>query len=142
MEAYRKKLKIRFIVYVILSVIMGILTAFIFTIITDNSLICGYRSGFCFSVTIMCIINSINIKQALSSEEKLKKKYIFETDERTIMIKQKASSFLSSFSYMFIAFAAIISSFFSETVFYTLVGVVLFIAITQIAIVVYCKIKY
>jgi hypothetical protein len=58
------------------------------------------------------------------------------------MIKQKASSFLFLFSYMFIAFAAIISSFFSETVFYTLVGVVLFLAITQIAITVYCKIKY
>jgi hypothetical protein len=142
MEAYRKKLKTRFVVYVILSVIMGVMTAFVLTDVNGNSLICGYRFGFCFSVTIICIVNSVNIKQALSLEEQLKKKYIFETDERTIMIKQKASSFLSSFSYMFIAFAAIISSFFSETVFYTLVGVVLFLAITQIAIVVYCKIKY
>lgn len=136
MEAYRKKLRIRFVVYIILGIIMALLTVLtcLYSRKSNQDFLLGFRSGVGFAVSAMLLMKAFEFKKALGSNEKIKKMYINETDERTVMICQKISSLSFEIVSICIMFSMIISSFYNTTVFCTLLCVGLFMALVKITV--------
>lgn len=102
----------------------------------------GFGTGACASVITLMIINVCRYSTALKNDEKLKKLYISQTDERERLIYEKSNS--SSFRAVIIllGFAAMIASFFSKTIFYTVVAIIIAIAFIQAAFRFYYRRKY
>ena len=102
----------------------------------------GFGTGVCASVITLMIINVCRYSVALKNDEKLKKLYILETDERERLIYEKTNS--SSFRAVIIllGFAAMVASFFSRPIFYTIVAIIVAIAFIQAAFKFYYRRKY
>lgn len=102
----------------------------------------GFGTGVCSSIITLMIINVCRYSAALKNDEKLKKLYILETDERERLIYEKTNS--SSFRAIIIllGFAAMVASFFSKPIFYTIVAIIVAIAFIQVAFKFYYRRKY
>lgn len=102
----------------------------------------GFGTGVCASVITLMIINVCRYSAALKNDEKLKKLYILETDERERLIYEKTNS--SSFRAVIIllGLAAMVASFFSKPIFYTIVAIIIAIAFVQAAFKFYYRRKY
>lgn len=102
----------------------------------------GFGTGVCSSIITLMIINVCRYSTALKNDEKLKKLYILETDERERLIYEKTNS--SSFRAIIIllGFAAMVASFFSKPIFYTIVAIIVAIAFIQVAFKFYYRRKY
>ncbi len=102
----------------------------------------GFGTGMCASIITLMIINFCRYSAALKNDEKLKKLYILQTDERERLIYEKSNS--SSFRAVIIllGFTAMIASFFSKTIFYTVVAIIIAIAFIQAAFRFYYRRKY
>lgn len=107
-----------------------------------NDLSNGFGTGACGSIITLMIINIIRYSAALKNDEKLKKLYILETDERERLIYEKTNS--SSFRAVIIllGLAAMVASFFSKPIFYTVVAIIVAIAFVQVAFKFYYRRKY
>ena len=81
-----------------------------------------------------------NIK-ATKDENQLKKLYIKENDERTIMIMLKTGAIGINICIIGLAFATIIAGYFNEIAFFTLLGSTLFVALIKGLFKVYYNIK-
>lgn len=79
---------------------------------------------------------------ALGNEDKLKAMYVDETDERKLMIKRELGKMTLNVNYGVLIIATVVAGFFNETVFSTLMGVLLFFALTMIVGKVYYNRKY
>ena len=102
----------------------------------------GFRTGFCISIVGVMIIKAAVFAKALRSGKKLKELYIKETDERTVLIGQKTSAASFSITTLSLAVAAVVSSFFSITVLYTLICAIFFICLVQVGFHFYYSRKY
>ena len=102
----------------------------------------GFGTGACASIITFMAIAISRYHAALKNDEKLKKLYILETDERERLIYEKTNS--SSFRTVIIllGFAAMIASFYSKTIFYTIVAIIMVIAFVQAAFKFYYRRKY
>ena len=107
-----------------------------------NDLSNGFGTGMCASIITLMIINVCRYSAALKNDEKLKKLYILQTDERERLIYEKSNS--SSFRAVIIllGLAAMVASFFSKTIFYTVVAIIIAIAFIQAAFRFYYRRKY
>lgn len=107
-----------------------------------NDLSNGFGTGACASIITLMIINISRYSAALKNDEKLKKLYILETDERERLIYEKSSS--SSFRAVIIllGLSAMVASFFSKPIFYTIVAIIIAIAFVQAAFKFYYRRKY
>ncbi len=127
MENFRKQAKKALIIYI------AVLTAAIvlwvgFSVLEaaggeNNS--SNFGSGFCMGAIFFMAVNIARYSAALKDDEKLKRLYISATDEREKLICEKSDS--SSFKTILciIVLAAMVASFYSDTVFYTLIAVML-----------------
>lgn len=133
MEEFRKQARKAFKIYTAV-LITAIVLWVVFTVLEigggeNNS--SNFRSGVCAGITTIMAINTVRYSAALKNDEKLKKLYIAETDERTRLIYEKTNS--SSFRALVIVLglSAMVSSFYSDTVFYTLIAVIFVITFIQ-----------
>lgn len=95
--------------------------------------ISGFQIGL-FVAFAMCLVASITyIGTALKDDKKLKEMYIKETDERNIKISEMTGVKLQQSLCFPLMFATIIAGYFNAEIFFTLLGVVLFISIVTIA---------
>ncbi|MFD1178972.1 hypothetical protein ACFQ3W_22085 [Paenibacillus puldeungensis] len=79
---------------------------------------------------------------ALSSEDRLKKMYIEMNDERSKLIKDKIGGMGFNFSIAVVATATIVSGFFHQLVFVTLLAVLIFLVTVKAVLKLYYKKKY
>jgi len=109
---------------------------------STNDLSNGFGTGVCASIITLMIVNVSRYSTALKNDEKLKKLYILETDERERLIYEKSNS--SSFRAVIIllGLAAMVASFFSKPIFYTIVAIIIAIAFVQAAFKFYYRRKY
>ena len=102
----------------------------------------GFISGATFGVAALLIIGIIQARQALRSEEKFKKLYIKENDEREQMVcRTAASTALRSFLLLSLV-AVIIAGYFSITVFLTLIAVTLVQSLLALGFKLYYRKKF
>lgn len=130
MTDYRSKLKIQNTIFIIgavaLTIVQVLAHAGIISPIADGGNFADFWNGFiagaAAGVTIILIVGLIINLRALSNEERLKKLFVKENDERTRLIYVKGKS-AGATAYTFcMIIAAIISGFFSMTVFFTILA--------------------
>ncbi len=102
----------------------------------------NFGSGFCAGVIAFMAVNILRYSTALKDDEKLKRLYIAATDEREKLICEKSDS--SSFKAILciIVLSAMAASFYSDTVFYTLIGVMMTVIFVKAGFSFYYRRKY
>jgi len=135
MEQFQKKLMIQ---QGFLGVgLLGLIAVFVFTLMHESAatptghFIAGFRSGISFALLLLFLLSIYRTAAAMKNPDKLRKLYVFETDERVLLIRQKAGSAgMNIVMYGFII-AAFIAGNFSEPVFFTLLGACLFVGLVR-----------
>jgi uncharacterized membrane protein len=79
---------------------------------------------------------------SISSPNRLKKRFIFETDERSIFIKQRVGPLGMNIIMFTLAIAATIAGNFSGPIFYTLLFTLLFVMLLRGVLILYFRHKY
>lgn len=127
MENFRKQVKKTLIIYI--AVLAAAIVLWVgFNIVeavggVNNS--SDFGMGFCAGAIVFMAVNILRYSAALKNDEKLKRLYIAATDEREKLICEKSDS--SSFKTILciIIISAMAASFYSDTVFYTLIAVMM-----------------
>lgn len=101
----------------------------------------GFDLGIFSAVVVVSIFGAVSNALTLRSEEKMKKLYIKETDERQALIKQKSGSTAFYIILYSLILATIASGFLNTTVFFTLLAAVIFSEITLLSTIFYYKHK-
>lgn len=150
MEDFRKQVRKTLNIYraVLIAAIVILIVLNVIEIAAElgekstNYLSNGFGTGVCASIITLMIVNVSRYSTALKNDEKLKKLYILETDERERLIYEKSNS--SSFRAVIIllGLAAMAASFFSKPIFYTIVAIIMAIAFVQAAFKFYYRRKY
>lgn len=99
----------------------------------------GFQVGVFSSLQLMIGIYIIKYIKALRIGDELNKLYIEEKDERTKFIKDKIGGVGFNFCLGVIATATVISGFFHQIVFATLLGVLIFIVLVKAFLKIYYK---
>lgn len=133
MEEFRQKIKKSIKIYkaVIIGAILLWIVLLIVTKLNGITRATDSGDGFCVSVIIIMAINISQYSSALKSDEKLKKLYISETDERTRLIQERSYAVALSTTLCILGLSAMVTSFFYKPAFYTLVAVIIVIAAVQ-----------
>ncbi len=135
MDKFKTKIKKRlFILSVtLLILIVSFLVLYInqskFSSISDNIL--GFNTGVITSMGFLLLIDILKYTKAMQNHKELKKLYIQENDERIIHIMQKTGSIGINVCLIGLGFATIISGFFNEVVFFTLLSATIFTAFVK-----------
>lgn len=96
--------------------------------------IAGMSLGMCTGIAFVALYYMVKIARALRNEEKLKKMYISETDERVALIATKAGGTGTVFSIAGLWLGAMVAGYLNATVFFTLVGAALFISLVVVCL--------
>jgi hypothetical protein len=143
MNKFRQTVKFR-VIRSILSAVGAIAVFVIIYSVTGgmgqvDDFVQGFNSGVFSAVVGLSILSIISNCLTLRNEEKLKKLYIDENDERKLLIEQKSSAGAFSIIIYCLLLADIVAGFFNQTVFFTLLASIVFMLITRICIVLYYK---
>lgn len=98
----------------------------------------GFTLGMATGIAAVVLFFVIQYAHALKSEEKIRKLYIAETDERNQYIQNRCASSSILMILAAIALATLVASYFDRTVFYTLLTATYCIAL----IIGSCKLYY
>lgn len=101
----------------------------------------GFQAGAIGGLELVLVFLTVWYLISMRDEKALKKLYIQENDERTLMIMQKTGAIGMTVCSIGLAFAAVIASFFDQTVFFTLLGSAVFTAVVRGALKVYYHLK-
>lgn len=127
MEDFRKQAKKTLAGYIAVLaaavVLWGVFGALEAAVGENNS--SNFGTGFCAGAIAFMAINILRYATALRNDEKLKKLYTSETDGRGKLICEKSDVSAFKAILCIVVLAAMGASFFSDTVFYTLVAVML-----------------
>ena len=145
MEKFRKSLKTRLVVagvYCAAVVALIVLGFFRPGDAHVNDFIAGFCMGLCIGIEFVVIYSMAKYIAALRNEEKLKKLYIKENDERIKMIQTKAGSTGIAISVGGLLLGALVAGYYDEKVFFTLVGATVFISLVSAVMKAYYLKKY
>lgn len=92
----------------------------------------GFQLGIFSAMVGATVVRILVYNAALRNETKLRKLHIEETDERNQLIALKSGGFASLVELIVSVLATLVAGFFSTTVFFTLLGVVLFIVFLRL----------
>ena len=145
MSKFKQTVRFR-VIRSIFSAVVAIAVFFIIYFITGgmgrvDDFVQGFDLGIFSAVVGVSIFYAVSNILALRSEEKLKKLYIRETDERKTLIKQKSGSTAIYIIIYSLILATIASGFLNKTVFFTLLAAVAFSEITLLSTIFYYKHK-
>lgn len=141
MNAYKEKMRSRMNLVSIAAATAALVFA-VLTIYRDHlpvlpSFIKGFHTGAFIGSELIAVWYLGKCMRARKNETEMKKMYIAENDERTGLILRNASTLGISIVLIGLAVAAIVSGFFSTTVFFTLMGSLFFVLIVFYALWVY-----
>ena len=137
MEQYRKKLKLRMLIFsvVMLFCVVILLINQIGTIDTDTETIAiSFQKGFATSGIIILALTLFKYRRALSDEEKLRLLYNQENDERMKAIRAKAGVPMVLILSMALVLGGMVIGYWSETIFIVLICVALFQLLASIVV--------
>ena len=106
------------------------------------SMVYGFQAGLVTALLACGIFLLIRNGMFLKNPEQLKKLYIAETDERTLLIRQKSGSVGMNFTLYGLAVGAAVAANLNVTAFFTLLGATFFVALVRLALKLYYRNKY
>lgn len=98
------------------------------------SFIKGFHTGAFIGVEVAVAFFLVRYIKASNNEAELKKQYIEENDERSVMILQRAGTLSTAIILIGLGIASVIAGFFNPLIFYTLLTCLLFILIVFFAL--------
>lgn len=144
MELFRKKLKLRMLLFGILILFCLVIilisqfgTAFTFT----ESLAYSFQRGFSAAGALVLVFWMMKYRSALKDETKLRLLYNEENDERMSAIRAKAGVPMVLILSLTLVLAGMIIAYWNETVFVVLIGVALFQLLVSLGVKLYYKVK-
>lgn len=102
----------------------------------------GFQVGVFVGLEIVMTIYVAKYSRALKNETELKKLYFSENDERIKLIHDKIGGTGFNFTLCVISASAVIAGFLNQTVFVTLLGVLIFISFVKGFLKIYYRNKY
>jgi len=123
MESYRKKLKKRIVWGGIYCCVIPLL-AVVLRFAIGRTYATGFTVGFASSLTAIVLICVLQFVRALHNDEKLRKMYIAETDERRQYIASRCASSSILIILALAALSTLVAAYFDRTVFRTLLAVI------------------
>lgn len=99
----------------------------------------GFQTGLFTALMLVAVYSIAKMLSAIKNPDKLKMMYIDETDERTKAISEKSGHNLFMALCYPMLLADIISGYFSSAVFFTLLGTLVFMDATHLAMILYYK---
>lgn len=143
MEKFRKHIKIKLVLYIVLAVFMtAVYTAVSFIHPDSDTFSAGYSSGFCSGFVLVAVVFAVRYAIMLRDPEKLKKLYVLETDERSRLIREKTASGSFVITVFILGSATIIATFFSDVVVCVLAAVIGVMAAVKMSLKFYYDRKY
>ena len=91
----------------------------------------GLNTGLFAVVMVVLALTALRYLAALKNEDKRKALYIYENDERRLLIRSKMGGDAIQLVLMALVVATVVSEFFNQTVFFTLLAVLLFTALVK-----------
>ncbi|WP_339296933.1 hypothetical protein MKY92_16405 [Paenibacillus sp. FSL R5-0623] len=98
------------------------------------SFIKGFHTGAFIGVELAVAFFLVRYIKASNNEAELKKQYIEENDERSVMILQRAGTLSTAIILVGLGIASVIAGFFNPLIFYTLLTCLLFVLIVFFAL--------
>ncbi|KLU54948.1 hypothetical protein EL84_22835 [Paenibacillus sp. VT-400] len=98
------------------------------------SFIKGFHTGAFIGVEVAVAFFLVRYIKASNNEAELKKQYIEENDERSVMILQRAGTLSTAIILVGLGIASVIAGFFNPLIFYTLLTCLLFVLIVFFAL--------
>jgi len=117
--------------------LIGLLGSYFILLLNQKQLpqlpsnIMSFHGGVLSGIGFLLILQVLKYVKAMRYEKELRKLYIKENDERTVMIMQKTGAIGINICILGLGSAAIIAGFFNELVFFTLLGATLFTALVK-----------
>lgn len=150
MEKYKEGLRNRIVLmlgFSLSSVVLVILASALGSVKAEGSenlasMIRGFQLGIFIALQIMLLAQIIRYIKGLKDDSTLKKLYVEENDERKKLIKDKIGGAGFNFILCGIATATVISGFFNQTVFVTLLGVLVFTVTVKGLLKIYYRNKF
>jgi len=145
MEQFKKKLIAQ--QYFLVIGIIGLIIVFVFNIVRESApsatghFIEGVQAGFTIPLAGVFIFLFCRTLSATKNPDKLRKLYIAETDECTMLIRQKSGSAGMNIVMYGLTLGAFVAGSFNETVFFTLLGACIFVGLVRGFFKVYYRIK-
>lgn len=102
----------------------------------------GFQAGLFLLFEGYWLLSLIRSVRVLKNEDYRRKLYIKETDERTQFVMMKSGAGFVRLFLIILAAAGLISSFFSDAVFFTLLGVVYAVLLLKLVLMLYYNKKY
>lgn len=135
MDKFRKKIRIRTILMLTIFICIAFVYFFLYHFKGNKPVIPDFIRGFHTGTfaAIEAVILAISVRYIVSmrKEESLKKLYIGENDERRLAIMQKAGACGMAACVLGLAVATVIAGFFNQTVFFSLLGALLYTALVR-----------
>ena len=148
MENFRRTLKRRILLSGALClVLLALLLLNVFRVSPGadahvNDFISGYNAGFTSAVLALTFVAALNYLFTLRNEQKLKKLYITETDERSRFINAKIGGMGMNLLLGGLCLGTIAAGYFNATVFFTLLGTVVFATVVKLGLLLVYSKKY
>jgi len=91
-----------------------------------------FVTGMLAGLIPVLIVMTLKNRRVMKDDARLREMHIKENDERLLMIKQKAGSAFLPISAIGLGAAATVSLYFDQTIFFTLLGAMIFMALVKI----------
>lgn len=135
MEKFKRKIRKR-IFGMSLTIICLSITYFVLLSNKNNlpktaDFIMGFQTGVFCGLELGLVFYLVKNMVSIRDENSLKKLYIKENDERTIMIMQKTGAMGMAICNIGLGFATVIAGFFNQIVFFSLLGATAFTALVK-----------
>ena len=141
MEKFYKKVRIRTILLSIMIILIGLSFGLLHIYQQKAQQLHDFNKGFQVGIFIALelILIYLLVKYIISmrDETALRKLYIKEKDERTILIMQKSGAWGMTICYFGLAFGSLVASFFNKIVFLSLLGATLFTGLVKVSLKIY-----
>lgn len=141
MEQLKQK-AIKRMIYLLIAALILSIAYFIFSRQQLNAISKGFITGLYFSLLGLSLIFIVKTALSLRSKEALKTHFIKESDERKILILQKTSRTSMVIYAVSLGIATCVAFFISNLVFYTLFGVILYMAVVKVVLKLFYTYKY
>lgn len=102
----------------------------------------GFQLGALLGLELLLVLYGVRCLLSMRDDTALRKRYIWENDERRKMILQKTGSVGMLGCTLGLGTATVVAGFFSQTVFFTLLGATLFVSLVRGALKLYYMKKY
>lgn len=135
MDKFKIKIHRRIIILITLFIILISIYLILFLnkdkLLKSTNDIMNFHGGALIGFGILLILDILKNLRAIRDEKELKKLYIKENDELTILIMQKTGAFGINICIVGFAVATIITGYFNELIFFTLLGATLSVSLIK-----------